>query len=281
MERHQVRLVKTVLISILLGCVSRATAGESLRLNWADNYLTASSSTLPGGTLRVLYIEAYCRSGSTDRDWAATMIGHTTKLISRTEGGTRLELQCTLHDGVFVRHVIQSSEDEIDFRIAAHNPTHRDSEADWAQPCVEVDRFTGGDKTTYLNKCFIFLDGRLTRLPTPDWATKARYTPGQVWCPRGVPRSDANPRPLSDLVPSNGLIGCYSADERRVLAIAFEPYQELFQGVRACIHADFRIGGLKAGESKQVRGKIYVVRADINALLKRYAKDFPEHVRKD
>jgi len=99
--------------------------------------------------------------------------------------------------------------------------------------------------------------------------------------PRGVPRSDVNPRPLSDLVPSNGLIGCYSADERLVLAIAFEPYQELFQGVRACIHADFRIGGLKAGESKRVRGKIYIVPADIDALLKRYAKDFPERVRKD
>jgi hypothetical protein len=281
MDRHQVRLVKTVLIVGLLGCVSRATASEPLRLRWADNYLTVSSPTLPGGTLRILYIEAYCRPGSTDRDWAATTIGHTTRLISRSDDGTRLELECTLRDGVVVRHVIRSSDDEIDFRITARNPTDHDSEADWAQPCVEVDRFTGGDKTTYLNKCFIFLDGKLARLPTHDWATKARYTPGQVWCPRGVPRKDVNPRPLSDLVPSNGLIGCYSADERHVLAVAFEPYHELFQGVRACIHADFRIGGLKAGESKQVRGKIYIVPADIDALLKRYAKDFPEHVGED
>jgi hypothetical protein len=275
-----VRLVKTVLILGLAALVSRATAAEPLHLKWADNYLTATSPSLPGGSLRILYIEAYCRPGSTGRDWAATTIGHSTRLISRSRDGTQLELECMLRDGVLVRHVIQSSDDEIDFRITARNPTDHDSDAHWAQPCVEVDHFTGGDRTTYLNKCFIFLDGKLARLPTRGWATKARYTPGQVWCPRGVPRSDVNPRPLSNHVPSNGLIGCYSADERRVLAIAFEPYQELFQGVRACIHADFRLGGVKAGERKQVRGKIYIVPADIDALLKRYARDFPEHVGK-
>ena len=30
---------------------------------------------------------------------------------------------------------------------------------------------------------------------------EARYTPGQVWVPAGVPRQDANPRPHSPLVP--------------------------------------------------------------------------------
>ena len=28
------------------------------------------------------------------------------------------------------------------------------------------------------------------------------------------------------------------------LATAWEPYQELFQGVIVCMHSDFRIGGL-------------------------------------
>lgn len=277
------RHVNSLLIAVLLlsGFVSGTTNAEPLRLHWADNYLTIRGNSLPGGTLRILYIEAYCRPGSTDRDWAATTIGHTTRLVSHSDDGTRLELECTLRDGVIVRHVIRSTQDEIDFRITASNPTRRDSDAHWAQPCVEADRFTGGDKTTYLQKCFIFLDGKLTRLPTRDWATTARYTPGQVWCPHGVPRADVNPRPLSKLVPSNGLIGCYSADERHVLAVAFEPYQELFQGVRACIHADFRLGGLKAGESKEVRGKLYIVPADIPALVKRYERDFPEHLRKD
>jgi len=47
-------------------------------------------------------------------------------------------------------------------------------------------------------------DGKLTRLPTSPWADKARYTPGQVYCPAGVDRNDVNPRPLS----SDGVSVC-------------------------------------------------------------------------
>ena len=117
-------------------------------------------------------------------------------------------------------------------------------------------------------------------MPLEPWAKKARYTPGQVWCPAGIPRTDVNPRPLSDLVPSNGVIGCFSGDERMIFATAFAPYQELFQGVVVCLHADFRLGGLKPGETKRVRGKIYLLPNDVPALLKRYEKDFPEQIKK-
>ena len=61
------------------------------------------------------------------------------------------------------------------------------------------------------------------------------------------------------------------------MATAWEPYQELFQGVIVCLHSDFRIGGLKPGETKHIRGKIYLIDADVDALLKRYRSDFPEH----
>jgi hypothetical protein len=44
-----------------------------------------------------------------------------------------------------------------------------------------------------------------------------------------VSRREVNPRPLNADVPSNGLIGCFSADEKMILATASEPYQELFQ----------------------------------------------------
>ena len=98
-----------------------------------------------------------------------------------------------------------------------------------------------------------------------------------MWCPTDVDRADVNPRPLSPLVTSNGLIGCYSEDEKMIFAVAFEPYQELFQGVITCIHSDFRIGGLKAGETKRVRGKMYFAGSDVGELLKRYRSDFPEH----
>ncbi|HUR45119.1 MAG TPA: hypothetical protein VMZ27_04505, partial [Candidatus Saccharimonadales bacterium] len=135
------------------------------------------------------------------------------------------------------------------------------------------------DEYAYVPKCFVFLDGKLERMPTKPWATQARYVPGQVWCPKNVPRSDVNPRPLSALVPSNGLIGCFSGDETQIWAMAWEPYQELFQGVARCLHSDFRIGGLAPGETKKIRGKIYLLPNDVPALLRRYAKDFPEHTR--
>ncbi len=63
-------------------------------------------------------------------------------------------------------------------------------------------------------------------------------------------------------------------------ATAWEPYQELFQGVIRCLHADFRIGGLQPGETKHVHGKIYIVPNDMSGLLERYTRDFPEHVKR-
>jgi hypothetical protein len=253
----------------------------ALRADWKDNILTIAGDHLPGGHVRVLYIEAYCRPGSTRREWGKTVIGHKTRLVSRDDDGRGLALECALTDGVVVRHAIRAGDagDEVDFRITATNSTSKPSEAHWAQPCVQLHAFTGRDKHTYLDKCFIFLDGKLARMPTRDWAKEALYTPGQVWCPKHVDRNDVNPRPLSGNVPDNGLIGCFSADEKTVLAIAFEPYQELFQGVICCLHSDFRLGGLKPGETKKVRGKIYVVPADEKKLVERYRRDFPEHAQ--
>lgn len=262
-------------------------ADQKLSIRWEKSgepgrqrdLLTIRGPGIPGGEIPIWYIEAYCRPGSTDREWSETTIGHKTELVSASEDGKLVKLRCTLNDGVIVNHEIRAGADEIDFRITATNPTDKPSLADWAQPCIRLDKFTGRGQKDYLEKSFVFLDGKLTRMPTPHWAVKARYVPGQVWAPRGVNRNDVNPRPLSEEVPSHGLIGCFSADESMILATAFEPYQELFQGVIVCLHSDFRIGGLKPGETKPIRGKIYIVPANVDALLKRYAADFPEQVR--
>ncbi|HEX4795807.1 MAG TPA: hypothetical protein VH370_18610 [Humisphaera sp.] len=267
------------LFAVLVLSAAAPANDLGLKLSWKDEYLTISGDQLPGGQMLIHYIEAYCRPGSTNRKWDQTTIGHKTRLISADADGKRLVLESALNDGVIVRHEIRALADEIDFQLIASNPTAKASEAQWAQPCVRVDRFTGRNQNTYLEKSFIFLDGKLTRMPTPHWAMTAVYTPGQVWCPKTVDRNDVNPRPLSPEVPSNGLIGCYSADEKMLMAIAFEPYQELFQGVAACLHSDFRIGGLQPGESKKIRGKIYFLPADVAALINRYQKDFPEQVR--
>jgi hypothetical protein len=256
-----------------------ADSDAPLTISWKDNYLTIRGDRLPGSTLVVHYLEAYCRPGSTDRDWGETVIGHRTELVSAEAAGKRIELLCKLADGVQVAHTITAGEDEVDFRLVATNPTKQASQAHWAQPCIRVDGFTGRGQDDYVSQCFVFLDGELTRLPTQPWSTKARYVPGQVYCPKHVDRDDVNPRPLSELVPSNGLCGAFSADNKWVMATAWEPYQELFQGVRVCMHADFRIGGLKPGETKKIRGKIYFVPADVPALVARYKRDFPEQIR--
>jgi hypothetical protein len=280
--------VPTVAICLMTLAASpaRAPAGpaptdEGLTLSWADNMLTVRGRQLPGGAVKVWYLEAFCRPGSTDRDWKETVIPHTTRLVEAGPDARRLRLQSTLEDGVVVDHEIRAGRDEVDFRLTATNPTSRASLAHWAQPCVRVDAFTGvkpeRNSEAYLPHCFVFIADRLTRLPTKPWATEARYTPGQVWCPAHVDRADVNPRPLSPLVPSRGLIGCVSGDGKAILATAWEPYQELFQGVIVCLHSDFRIGGLRPGETKHIRGKLYLTGSDIDALVRRYEADFPEH----
>lgn len=269
------------------GCQSEPLTGPPLTVAWADDVLTIraadGANAIPGGELRVWYLEAYCRDGSTDRAWSETVIGHRTDLIDADEAGGWIKLRCYLADGVVVHHTITAGFGEVDFAITAHNPTDRKSAAHWAQPCIRVGDFTGtgaeatDDKYAYIAKSFVYQDGGRRFMPTPGWATKARYTPGQVWAAPGVDRGDVNPRPLHPHTPDNGLIGCVSADGRWAMATAWEPYQELFQGVIRCVHSDFRIGGLEPGETKRVRGKLYIVEHDADRLLGRYRKDFPEH----
>lgn len=265
---------------LTLQSVPVSAAPATLTLSYEPGWLSLHAPFIPGGRIRIHYLETYCRAGSTNADWVKhTMLAHTTEMLSLSADKKTLRLRDTLADGVIVEHEITAREDEVNFHLTAHNPGAKRSEAHWAQPCVRLAAFTGFDEkgadlNDYLGKCFVFLDGKLTRLPTNPWATTARYTPGQVWCPREVPRSDVNPRPLSPLVPGHGLIGAFSGDEKLMFATAWQPYQELFQGVARCLHSDFRLGGLQSGETKIIRGKIYIVPADAAALLARYEKDF-------
>jgi hypothetical protein len=264
---------------------SRAAAAPAIRLAVHGHMLHVMPDGLP--TIRINYLEAYCRAQSTDVDWAEhTVIPHRQEARVAADGRSMTQ-QDVLADGVTVEHTVTAMPGAVDFRLEAHNPGTVASEAHWAQPCVRLGPFTGltsdpqadthGDIDDYLPQCFVFIGGKLTRMPFAPWTKTARYMPGQVWCPHGVPRTDVNPRPLSAVVPSNGLIGCYSKDGQWLFATAWEPYQELFQGVARCLHSDFRIGGLAPSERKKIRGKIYILPADPTALLTQYRQDFPEH----
>jgi hypothetical protein len=282
--------VRSFLAVLSLLCLFRSTVAfaqsDGLKLARDGHWLVITGGRLPVGGIRINYLEAYCRPGSTDADWVKdTVIPHKSEVLSASAG--EIKLRDTLEDGVVVDHTITAGTDEVSFNVTARNPTAKASEVHWAQPCVRLSAFTGfdeksaGNATDYLPKCFIFVNGKLARMPTEPWATRARYVPGQVWAPAHVPRTDVNPRPLSSLVPSSGLIGCFSADEATIFATAWEPYQELFQGVARCLHSDLRIGGLAPGEQKRIRGKIYVIPANVGSLEDRYRRDFPEHTRLD
>ena len=271
-----------VLAAFLFGSfVTNVADEDGLSLHWKDRFLEVRGAGIPGGPIITNYLEAYCRPGSTDQEWGKTVIRHKSRLVKAT--AKRIEIEDKLDDGVVVTHVIEAAKDEVTFLVTATNPTDKESQAHWAQPCMRVDKFTGTTNKdardvypAYIRKCFIMLDEKLTRLPTVPWELKARYVPGQVYAAPGVDRDDVNPRPLSKLVPSSSLCGCFSADEKQILAVAWEPYQEVFQGVVACMHNDFRIGGLKPGETKKIKGKLYVVANDAEALIKRFKEDFPK-----
>lgn len=265
--------------------LARAETPQGLLLSRDGHWLVIRGAALPG-EIRINYLEAYCRAGSTDADWVKhTVIPHRSEVVSQSADGKILKLRDTLEDGVTVEHTITAGVDTVDFQLLARNPGQTRSEAHWAQPCVRLSAFLGLDEKTagnavdYLPQCFIGAGGKLEPMSLREWATTARYTPGQVWCPAHVPRTDVNPRPLSNLVPDHGLIGVFTKNREMVFATAWEPYQELFQGVARCLHSDFRLGGLRPGETKKIHGKIYLLKAGEVDLMRRYKADFPEHFK--
>ena len=249
-------------------------AGD-LTLGWTNNLLSISGSNIPGGKLEVWYLEAFCRSGSTRRDWLQTTLPHKTELVSATTNGRRIRLRTTVAPDVEILHDLRVGKEEIDFRLRLKNRGDHFADIQWFQPCLRVDRFTGCGQSNYITKSFLFTDRGMTRLDKTRRTEEALYRGGQVYVPKGIPLEDVNPRPISPDQPVNGLIGCISGDGRSLVAMAWDQTQELFQGVIVCLHNDPRVGGLKPGESKALHGKIYLMSNDPDALLRRYRRDFP------
>src|SRR5262245_55094564 len=119
---------------------------EPLTLVREKNMLFIRGPQLPG-EIAINYLEAYCRADSTDADWREhTVVKHTSEVLSAAPHEVRL--RDTLSDGVTVEHTITAKDDEVDFRLTAHNPTTTRSEAHWAQPCIRLSKFLGADEKT-------------------------------------------------------------------------------------------------------------------------------------
>ena len=251
-----------------------AGSPASLTIAWTNNMLSISGPDIPGGKIEIWYLEAFCRSGSTRRDWGHTTIPHRTELVSADRTGNRLRLRTTVEPQIEVSHDIRAGKDEVDFRLTLKNSGKEFVDVQWFQPCMRVGRFTGGNQSNYIAKSFIFTERGLTLLDKTRRTEEAIYRGGQVYVPKGINLGDVNPRPISPDQPVNGLIGCASADDRYLLAMAWDQTQELFQGVIVCLHNDPRIGGLKPGEMKKLHGKVYLLPNDPALLLGRYRRDF-------
>ena len=79
----------------------------------SPHYLVIKAPAIPGREIRVNYLEAYCRPGSTDADWDQhTVIPHRTEVLSLSEDHKTLRLRDTLADGVVVEHLVTAKADE-------------------------------------------------------------------------------------------------------------------------------------------------------------------------
>ena len=262
-------------LGVLLCCAGIcANAENQLTLNWTNNLLTISGPTLPGRKLEVWYLEAFCRKGSTHREWTKTVLPHKTQLIAAESN--HLFFHTTIEPEVTMIHEVRVGSNGIDFQFTFHNQGRQPVDLEWFQPaCIRVDRFTGLNQSNYISRSFIFTEHGLSTLNKTRRRQEGLYRGGQVYVPNGINLADVNPRPICLDQPVNGLIGCFSADGKQLLATASGSTHELFEGVYVCLHSDPHVGGLAPGETKEIRAKIYLMENDPQKLLICYRRDFP------
>jgi hypothetical protein len=218
-------------------------------------------------------LEAFCHKGSTDRDWKKTVLSHKTKLIKADP--KHLQFRTSIEPDAVMLHELQATSNGVDIHFMLKNLSQKPLDLEWFQPaCIRTDRFTGMVQSNFTSRSFIFTKQGLTTLDKTKRRVEALNRGGQVYVPEGINLADVNPRPICQDRPVEGLIGCFSADGKQLLATASSSTQELFEGIYVCLHSDPRVGGLGPGESKEIRAKIYLLENDPQKLLLLYRRDF-------
>ncbi len=266
--------------TVAVGTAAADDEGDSgadsaaVKIRWSDRMLTVSPSRIAPMEIEIWYIEAYVTSGSTNQAWDKSTLPQEMRLLNSAPDGQHLLIEGTIAETVYSLHEIDVDGDAVRFTVTFENRGPEYVDLQWMQPCLRVGEFTGLPQEEYYKKCFIYTDQGIQYLDELPRTLEALYRGGQIYVPEGIPLEDVNPRPLSTIKPVNSLIGAVSADGGSLVAIAFEPLQELFQGVIRCIHSDPRIGGLDPGERKTIHGCFYCMENDTEELLKRYRRDF-------
>src|SRR5262245_15629321 len=109
--------VLALLLALALSVVAADAADKpTLTLSRPEHWLVIHAPHVPGKEIRINYLEAYCRPGSTDADWVKhTVIPHRSEVVSLSDDKKVLKLRDTLEDGVIVEHTITAKDDEVDF----------------------------------------------------------------------------------------------------------------------------------------------------------------------
>lgn len=87
--------------------------------------------------------------------------------------------------------------------------------------------------------------------------------------------------PTSEVNANRGLLVRESADRKWVTGIGWEDYLSV-QGHNpwSCLHASIRVGPLKRGESKTIRGRLFLFPGNRQDALDRWHREFPNGARK-
>lgn len=265
------------LLRLILLFTFTLSAGAQSSLSWTNNLLTFRDARIPGGSLDIFYLEAFCRPGGHERNWSLTRVPHQTRLIDSAADASELRFKSVIGTNFVVLHEVRTRTNGLEMTFLLSNHGTDPIDLQWFQPaCIRVDRFTGRDQATYTQRSFVFTAAGRTPLDRIRRTTEALYTGGQVYLPPWIQPLDANPRPVSLDRITNGIIGCVSADDRQILAVASDRTFELFEGVYVCLHSDPWIGGLKPGESRRIRQILYLIPNDPALLLRCYQEDFPQ-----
>ena len=119
--------------SLSFFCPALGTSGaDALNLSWTNNLLTVSSPELPGGKLEIWYLEAFCRKGSTHRDWGKTTLPHKTVLLSSEPH--HLRFRTTIEPEVEVLHEVRAESDSVRFDFKLTNRGSQPVDLEWFQP---------------------------------------------------------------------------------------------------------------------------------------------------
>lgn len=178
-----------------------------------------------------------------------------------------------------LRLTMLAGEDSVDLKLTVKNQ----SDHDWPElasviPCFNPGPIGNRNEQFTKSNTWFYADDKLVKLKhreihfNADWRRaidKAADENGNyVWSSKW-PTSPVNANSKA------GLLVCESADGKWACGIAWEDFVSC-QGNNPwlCMHQSVRVGPLNRGESKTIRGKIYLLKGKKEDVLARYKTDF-------